>query len=195
MATASSSTPVLTPAGKRILDTASTLFYERGIGAVGVELIAEAAEVTKKTLYDRFGSKAGLVEAYLRTRDLRWRTFLTTYVADHGGDTAEGKILAAFDALGEWAVANNPRGCGFVNASAELTDPHHPGRLAIAEQKGWTRQFFAQFARDAGVADAELFAKQLVVLYEGACVAYGLELDDDAAATAKAAAATLLSAR
>ncbi|MBE7186900.1 DEAD/DEAH box helicase, partial [Jatrophihabitans endophyticus] len=36
---------------------AEPLFYEHGIRAVGVDTIAEAAGTTKKTLYDRFGSK------------------------------------------------------------------------------------------------------------------------------------------
>lgn len=50
--------PVQTTAvGQRILDAASTLFYERGITATGVDLIVEQAGTTKRTLYQRFGSK------------------------------------------------------------------------------------------------------------------------------------------
>jgi AcrR family transcriptional regulator len=51
----------MTPAGQRVLDVASRLFYRGGINAVGVALIAETAGVTKKTLYDCFGSKQKLV--------------------------------------------------------------------------------------------------------------------------------------
>ena len=47
-----------TPAGRVLLERASELFYAEGITAVGVAGIAEAAGVTKKTLYDCFGSKA-----------------------------------------------------------------------------------------------------------------------------------------
>ena len=35
--------PALTPAGERLLDAASELFYRRGIRAVGVDLVAETA--------------------------------------------------------------------------------------------------------------------------------------------------------
>ena len=59
----------LTPAGERILAAASTLFYEQGIRTVGVDTIAAAADVTKKTLYDRFGSKDRLIAAYLDRRN------------------------------------------------------------------------------------------------------------------------------
>lgn len=185
----------LTPAGQRILDAASALFYSRGIGAVGVELIAEVAGVTKKTLYDRFGSKAQLVEAYLRARDERWRAFLTEYVDDHG-HTPRERVLAAFDGLGEWMRTENPvrRGCGFVNASAELTDPHHPGRRAIADQKQWVRQYLDQLLSAAGLTDPGELTAQLMLLFEGACVTHGLGLDDNAAEVARYAAAKLIDA-
>ena len=62
---------VLTPAAARVLEVASRLFYERGIHAVGVDAIAEAAGVTKKTIYDRFRSKDNLIAAYLERRDRR----------------------------------------------------------------------------------------------------------------------------
>ncbi len=70
------SEPVLTRAGHRLLDAASALFYARGIRAVGVDLIADEAGTTKKTLYDCFGSKDALVALYLRRRAIRWQEFL-----------------------------------------------------------------------------------------------------------------------
>ena len=51
----------MTRAARRVLEAAERLFYERGIHAVGVDLIAAEARVTKKTLYDRFGSKERIV--------------------------------------------------------------------------------------------------------------------------------------
>jgi len=48
-----------------ILKCALDLFAARGYDAVGVQEIAEAASITKPTLYHYFGSKAGLMEALL----------------------------------------------------------------------------------------------------------------------------------
>jgi AcrR family transcriptional regulator len=48
-----------------ILNCALDLFAARGYDAVGVQEIAEAASITKPTLYHYFGSKAGLMEALL----------------------------------------------------------------------------------------------------------------------------------
>ena len=76
----------LTPGAQRILDVASDLFYWRGINAVGVDTIAAESGVTKRTLYDRFGSKERLVAAYLRTRDRRWRQLIATRLEDEDLD-------------------------------------------------------------------------------------------------------------
>ncbi|UXI81004.1 TetR/AcrR family transcriptional regulator, partial [Streptomyces vinaceusdrappus] len=66
----------MTPGARRVLEAAERLFYEHGIHAVGVDLIAAEAGVTKKTLYDRFGSKEQIVVEYLAGRDERWRALL-----------------------------------------------------------------------------------------------------------------------
>ena len=57
---------------RRLLDSADALFYEGGIRATGVEVLAKRAGVTKMTLYSHFASKDDLVVAYLERRDRRW---------------------------------------------------------------------------------------------------------------------------
>ncbi|GAB3951788.1 hypothetical protein GCM10028832_05700 [Streptomyces sparsus] len=47
--------PAREPPGRRILAAAEQLFYDRGITAVGVDLIAEQSGVTKRTLCNQFG--------------------------------------------------------------------------------------------------------------------------------------------
>jgi AcrR family transcriptional regulator len=114
----------LTPAGERILEAASELFYNRGLHAVGVELIAETAGTTKKTLYDRFGSKDALIARYLQRRAERWQAFVLGHLAEHALAPGTERVLALFDALDRW-MSEHRRGCAFVNAQAELTDPDH----------------------------------------------------------------------
>ncbi len=50
----------------RILRTASTLFYQRGVRAVGVDLVVEEAGVAKTSLYRHFRTKDDLIAAFLR---------------------------------------------------------------------------------------------------------------------------------
>lgn len=180
----------LTPAGRRILDTAAGLFYDQGLHAVGVDTISRAAGVTKKTLYDRFGSKDELIAAYLRERDERWRDRLTRTV--EGVTHPRARLLATFDALGAWMRAENPRGCAFVNAVAELPDPAHPGHRVAIEQKEWLLRYLTGLASDAGLPRPRTLARRLLLLHEGATIAYGTGLVPGAAKEARAAAETLL---
>lgn len=152
-----------TPAAERILRAASEMFYREGIRAVGVEAIAQEAGVTKKTLYERFGSKKELVAAYLRERDERWRTFLLEAVERRGGSAKE-RLLSTFDALEDWMDRENPRGCGFVNAAAELPDANHPGRVVVMEQKEWLRGYLTELAAEAGAEAPKDLAERLLIL-------------------------------
>ena len=174
----------LTPAAKRILATASGLFYEQGINAIGVEAVAEAAGVTKKTLYDRFGSKDQLIVAYLRDRDQQYREWLGSYLERHA-TTPREKLLRTFDALAEWMRHNHPRGCAFVNAHAELAVTDHPARTVIAEHKRWVSDYLASLARDADLPEPERIADELAILLEGVTVAQSLHVVPQAAERAK----------
>jgi len=49
----------------RILDAANRLLLEGGYHGVGLEMVARAAGVTRQTVYDQFGSKAGLLGAMI----------------------------------------------------------------------------------------------------------------------------------
>jgi AcrR family transcriptional regulator len=184
------STQHLTPAGAKILQAASRLFYEQGIRTVGVEAIAEEAGVTKKTLYDCFGSKEGLIVAYLRARDGLWRSTLVKYVNGHDGPEAE-KILATFGALREWMRERNLRGCAFINASVELPEGH-PGREVARDQKSWLLDYLEGLAVKAGVEDPAGLAAQVLILHEGACVADSMRSVDRAVERAEQVARVLI---
>ena len=114
-----------TPAGLRILDTASALFYERGIRAVGVDLIAEEAGTTKKTLYDRFGSKDELVAAYLSRRAARWVEFLTDHLDRHAPEPGARRVVAVVDALEE-RLRGQDRGCASSTPTPRSAAPTTP---------------------------------------------------------------------
>jgi AcrR family transcriptional regulator len=176
----------LTPAGERLLDAAAELFYRRGIRAVGVDLIAEVAGTTKKTLYDRFGSKDALVALYLRRRAQRWQVFVREHV--ERVPPGRARVLAVFDALEEW-LAEQDRGCAFVNANAEIGGTDHPGVPVIRAEKAAMRALFTELL-DGG----EDLAAQLHLLYEGANVAVTAGGHADAIEQARRAATRLLSA-
>lgn len=162
----------LTPAGERLLSVASALFYERGIRAVGVDLIAEEAGTTKKTLYDRFGSKDGLVVCYLERRYERWCAFVLAHL--ESCPEGRGRIFGVYDALEAWMRAND-RGCGFVNAYAEFGGTDHPALEIIRSEKEWTRALFVRLVAEAGLGDADdgdadELGTKLSLIHEGAVI-------------------------
>lgn len=175
----------MTAAGRRIAAAAEELFYDRGITAVGVDLIAERSGVTKRTLYNQFGSKDRLVATYLAQRDRRWRVLVQAAV--DAGATPVDAVTAPFEALRTWS-ASNTRGCAFINALAELPDPAHPAHRIAANQKLWLHTLFWDLATAAGRPDPDALATRLLVLHEGALATQPLPLDTLAATIALARA-------
>lgn len=157
-----------TPMGQRILAVAGTLFHERGIRAVGVDLIATEAGCTKKTLYDRFGSKDALVAAYLTDRAARWHDLVGERLRASPRVGAD-QVVTVFEAAEDW-LGSDQRGCAFVNAWAEVGPAEHPAHEVIRDEKAWMRELFWQLLVDAGHPDAQRGSAQLQLLYEGAMV-------------------------
>ncbi len=144
-----------------------------------MDLIAGHSGVTKRTLYNRFGSKDNLVAAYLAERDRRWRSAVRAAVDASG--SAEEAVTAPFEALRSW-TARYTRGCAFLNALAELPDPQHPGHRVAAEQKRWLLGLFEELATAAGCHGPATLATRLFVLHEGAVATAPLSLGTVAAA-------------
>jgi AcrR family transcriptional regulator len=180
----------LTPAAERLLAAASELFYSRGIRAVGVDLIADAAGTTKKTLYDRFGSKDGLVVLYLRRRQQRWQAFVSRHLDE---SDARPRPLAVLDALEHW-MTEQYRGCAFVNAYAELGGTDHPGLDVIRAEKQWTRQLYVRLCTESGFRTPEEVASGIHLVHEGVLVLATAAAQQDAFAQGRRAAEQLLAA-
>jgi AcrR family transcriptional regulator len=177
----------MTPVGERLAETAGRLFYDHGIRAVGVELIADQAGTTKKTLYDRFGSKDALVALYLRRRAETWQALVLSRLETH----PTPRVLGVFDALDDW-LTQQWRGCAFVNAYAEIGGTDHPGLPVVRAEKVWMRRLFVALVEEAGYDDPDRLGGQLHLLYEGAIVMLTAGDDPHALVHARRAAARLL---
>ncbi len=171
---------------ERILAAADRLFYTQGIRAVGVDAIAAAAGVSKRTLYNHYPSKDALIAAYLTRR--------FTHIAPSDAPAAE-QILGAFDRLERMFARPDFRGCPFVNAVAELGDPKHPAHGIAVQFKAQRREWFKGLLERVGVDEPDAVATQLLILAEGAIATALVSGDPTVARSARAAAATLLAAR
>lgn len=189
MSAAAPQTPRVAGRGarERIERAAARLFYRNGIHATGVELIAQSAGVSKRTLYQHFASKNELVDNYLRNIEARGGA-PTERRLDDVDLPARERLLAIFDLRQSDIV----RGCPFHNAAVESA-----GSLATTDDivRTHKRKFIDRLiavAREAGAVDPHLLGQQLAVLFEGA-TAMATSLNDTAPVVhARAAAATLI---
>ena len=85
--------------------------------SVGVERVLERAGVAKASLYNLFGSKEGLVLAYLQARHDGTTERLLAEVERHRDPRR--RILALFDVQAQVFAQSGFRGCAFVSAMAE----------------------------------------------------------------------------
>lgn len=180
-------------ARERILATAARLFYARGINRVGVDTIAAEARVTKTSLYRHFPSKARLVAAFMERINAEWSAWLKSRVEGASSDPAE-RLLAVYDALGEWFQTPTFRGCPFINTAAEVSDPESPLAKAAWGFKRGFRDYLRALTREAKAEDAGPLADSLLLLADGAIVRAAMNPGDgaSAAALAKKAARALL---
>jgi AcrR family transcriptional regulator len=176
-------------ARERIEQAAARLFYRHGIHATGVELVAQRANVSKRTLYQHFASKQDLVDNYLRAFDARGGSPMERRL-DNADLPARERLLALFDA----SPVDVFRGCPFHNAAVESAGAL-PGtdEIVRAHKLDFTRRLVV-VAHEAGAADPHLLGHQLAVLFDGA-TAMATSLNDTAPLVhARAAAATIIDA-
>ncbi|MCY1526086.1 Bacterial regulatory protein, tetR family [compost metagenome] len=176
---------------ERILDTASRLFYERGVRAVGVDLVVLEAAVAKTSLYRYFPTKDDLIVAFLEREDLDfWATW--DGVAAQFPDDPAGELDAHMRWIGERLARSNYRGCPQINVAAEFAEQDHPARQVSRRHMQALRGRLLDIARRLNVPQPEQLAAQLAVLVNGAFVSSGLLGADEATGVLRAALKSLL---
>lgn len=161
----------------KLLNAARVLFYNYGITATGIDAIVKRAGVAKKSLYNNFSSKDELIAAYLTVRHQEWLDLYQKRAALIK-NPREG-VMAVFDAYADHAgVAYEAgfRGCGLLNAAAELP-AGAPGRQAIRQHKeeieAILKSHLCQLVPDP--QRCHLLARHLAFLLEGSASRAGLE--------------------
>jgi AcrR family transcriptional regulator len=182
------------PTRERILDAANRLFYAEGIRAVSVDAVAEAAGLTKRTLYYHFTSKDDLISAYLQSRDQPNLALFAKWFNDEGGTVAD-RVEAIFTHLAKAARHKKWKGCGFLRTAAELANmPGHPAiRIGSAHKKKF-ETWLADTLATTSLVEPLLLARQIVLLMDGAFSVMLVHRDASYVEAAGKAAATLVRA-
>jgi AcrR family transcriptional regulator len=171
--------PPGTSAKARLLAAAAECFYSHGVQATGIDTITATAGVAKMSLYNNFHSKDDLINAYLEARHKEWLSFYEQRLQS-AGDAVEG-VLAVFDAYLDHAHDSYRfgfRGCGLLNAAAELP-VDAPGRQIVRGHKEGVQALVAAHLKDAGIKPNRVasLSEHLTFLLEGAMARAGLECD------------------
>lgn len=176
-------------ARERITAAAAKLFYWDGIHATGIEALISEAQVSKRTFYQHFPSKAELVEVYLRDIDARGGSPMEQRL-DTENLAPRERLLAIFTTK----ATGRFRGCPFHNAVVESAGTHDMAEEIVRSHKqGFTDRLVA-VATDAGAGDPWLLAQQLLILFEGATALATTLNDTSPMVHARTAAAQLIDA-
>jgi AcrR family transcriptional regulator len=164
----------------RLLTAAAECFYDHGVNGTGIDTITAAAGVAKMSLYNNFASKDDLVLAYLQARHEEWLALYRRRLMA-AGDARQrvGAVVDAYVDHAEMAYRHGFRGCGLLNAAAELP-AGTPGRQLVRRHKEEVEALLATHLAELdglpAVRVADL-AEQLSFLVEGAMARAGLEGD------------------
>lgn len=176
------------PARRRLLDTATRLFYQGGIHAVGIDRIIAEAGVAKATFYNHFPSKDDLVVAYIEEQDRLGRAA----VAALPKQPPRKMIAAIMERISEAVVAGGWRGCPFLNAAAEYPDPASPVRRAIDARRVWYHDSLRNLLAATGDPAPSVTASLLVALSDGLLESAYLDDPEKIPALVREAVARLL---
>jgi AcrR family transcriptional regulator len=176
----------------RILKAARDLFYRNTIRSTGIDAIVTRAGVTKPTLYYYFESKDALIAAYLEDRNQAILSSLTKTVESTRGTIAD-RIAAIFESIAAATPNRRWKGCPIVRGAAEFAaDPEHVARRVAAVHKKQVELWLNEILKKEKIGGADLKAKQLAVLLDGAIIHAFMHGDPDYARAAGAAARSLL---
>lgn len=178
----------------KLLDAAEELFFTRGISATPVDAVLERAGVSAATLYRGYPSKEALLAAALDRRHAAWLAAWDDAIARQ--DTAEGRLLAVFDALDDFRQQpTGSRWCAFLGSAAEYADAPPEVADAVHRDTDSLRARLTGLAAPVvGDERSAALAEQLLLVVTGD-LAMRLRDPRSGTATARAVAAALLAAR
>ena len=150
---------------ERVLSTAAELFYRNGLSSVSIDRLCDVAQVSKRSLYQYFGSRDEIISAMLAERG---PGLVNLYLGEDENGSPRDRILAVFDQLQANSTTEGFSGCPFVNVASDLRNLNHPAMNLAREFKLRLTGFFERQLVLARVNDAADYAIGLTMLFDGA---------------------------
>ena len=124
----------------RLLDVATSLFMERGFDGTSIDAVAEAAGVSKPTVYARYRDKRDLFVAVLRGRIRKWLAPISAAAEAQAIETNPKSIKTTLHELSRHMVAYTlaPE-AGALQRILSAQAVHFPELAKLANEEGWLR--------------------------------------------------------
>jgi TetR/AcrR family transcriptional regulator, mexJK operon transcriptional repressor len=124
----------------RLLDVATRLFIERGFDGTSIDAVAEAAGVSKPTVYARYDDKRDLFAAVLRGRIRKLLAPLSAAAEAQATENSPKSIKTTLHELSRYMVAYTlaPE-AGAVQRILYAQALHFPELANLANEEGWLR--------------------------------------------------------
>jgi TetR/AcrR family transcriptional regulator, mexJK operon transcriptional repressor len=173
----------------RLLDVATNLFMERGFDGTSIDAVAEAAGVSKPTVYARYRDKRDLFAAVLRGRIRKWLAPVSAAAEAQATETSPKSLKTTLHELSRHMVAYTlaPE-AGALQRILSAQAVQFPELAKLANEEGWLRTVrgVSSILRQAAardqikVDDPELAADMFLNLVLGHCkrlAVYGITAD------------------
>ncbi|MFD6288449.1 TetR/AcrR family transcriptional regulator [Streptomyces sp. NPDC060205] len=160
---------VVSEARTRLLNTATRIFYTEGIHSVGIDRIVAEAQVTRATLYRHFASKEDLILAYLGQADQAIRGQVAA--AQASSPSPNDQVRAVAKSITDGIQSPGFRGCAFLNAAAEYSDPAHPIHQTVLAHRQWFLTTVTDLLAQTSETTAEAAGRHFIMLRDGAMAA------------------------
>ncbi|MGU3284704.1 TetR/AcrR family transcriptional regulator [Methylobacterium mesophilicum] len=187
----------------RIVEVATQLFIERGFDGTSIDAVAEAAGVSKPTLYSRYQDKRALFEAVLQDRIREWLAPLSAAAETQALRATPTDAATVLDELSRNLLDRSQApGAAALTRCIAAQAMQFPNLAKLAYEEGWLRGVKAvggllsvmaeqgQIAVDDPEIAADLFLN-LVMGRSSKQALYGIEVNPEAQERRRRAAVSL----
>jgi TetR/AcrR family transcriptional repressor of mexJK operon len=124
----------------RLLDVATRLFMERGFDGTSIDAVADAAGVSKPTVYARYHDKRDLFVAVLRGRIRKWLAPVSAAAEAQATEASPKSIKTTLHELSRHMVAYTlaPE-AGALQRILSAQAVQFPELAKLANEEGWLR--------------------------------------------------------
>jgi AcrR family transcriptional regulator len=150
----------------RLLEAATRLTYDEG-PRVGVDAILKEAGVARRSLYEHFGGKDGLLLEVIRQAAIDDEEWLRSTLHAGGRRSPRIRLLGIFDAMDRIVAQPDFRGCRYLAADLGLADGDHPIHQETSAHRQRARAIIEQELVELGHPSPPRAAAQLQLLMEG----------------------------